>query len=57
MAKFNYRALNKEGRPVRGSLSAANERDLFQQLQDAGFELIDCKEVGGKSGKFADLDA
>ena len=57
MAKFNYRALNKEGRPVRGSLSAANERDLFQQLQDAGFELIDCKEVGGKSGKFAALDA
>lgn len=52
MAKYNYRALNKSGRPVRGTLTAANEVDLFQQLQAGGFELIDCKEVGVKSGKF-----
>ncbi|MGM0423250.1 MAG: type II secretion system F family protein, partial [Pseudomonadota bacterium] len=52
MAKYNYRALNKNGRPVRGTLTAANEVDLFQQLQAGGFELIDCKEVGTKSGKF-----
>lgn len=52
MPKYNYRALNKSGRPVRGSLTAANETDLFQQLQAGGFELIDCKEVGKKSGKF-----
>ena len=49
MAKYNYRALNKNGRPVRGSLTAANETDLFQQLQAGGFELIDCKTVGGES--------
>lgn len=52
MPKYNYRALNKSGRPVRGSLTAANETDLFQQLQDGGFELIDCKEVGKQSNKF-----
>lgn len=52
MPKYNYRALNKSGRPVRGSLSAANETDLFQQLQEGGFELIDCKEVGKKTNKF-----
>lgn len=52
MAKYNYRALNKNGRPVRGTLTAANEVDLFQQLQAGGFELIDCKEIGVKSGKF-----
>jgi type IV pilus assembly protein PilC len=52
MAKYNYRALNKNGRPSRGTLTAANEVDLFQQLQAGGFELIDCKEVGTKSGKF-----
>jgi len=52
MPKYNYRALNKNGRPVRGALSAANETDLFQQLQDGGFELIDCKEVNTKTSKF-----
>lgn len=49
MAKYNYRALNKSGRPVRGSLTAANETDLFQQLQAGGFELIDCKKVGNEN--------
>lgn len=49
MAKYNYRALNKSGRPVRGSLTAANETDLFQQLQSGGFELIDCKKVGSEN--------
>ncbi len=52
MPKYNYRALNKSGRPVRGSLTAANETDLFQQLQEGGFELIDCKAVNTKGSKF-----
>ena len=42
MRKYNYRALSKEGRPVRGTLSAANETDLYQQLKVTGLELLDC---------------
>ena len=55
MAKYNYRALNKKGRPVRGTLTAANEVDLFQQLKSGGFELIDCKPINTKPSKFAFL--
>tara|TARA_B100000686_G_scaffold284581_1_gene308243 strand:+ start:925 stop:2148 length:1224 start_codon:yes stop_codon:yes gene_type:complete len=57
MSKYNYRALNKDGRPVRGTLTAANERDLFQQLQSSGFELIDCTEIGAKSNRLGFLKA
>ncbi len=48
--KYNYRALNTKGQPVRGVISAANESDLAQQLYKRGYELIDSKEIGGKKG-------
>ncbi len=51
--KFSYRALNTKGHPVRGVISAANENDLAQQLSSRGYELIDCKEVGEKTGKLS----
>lgn len=51
MKKYNYRALNAEGRPVRGTLSAANETDLYQQLKVTGLELLDCKGV--RDSKFS----
>ena len=53
MPKYSYKALNNKGRPVRGNLNAANEKDLFQQLQDNGFELIDCKAQSDKKSKLA----
>ena len=49
--KYSYRALNTKGHPVRGTISAAHEEDLGQQLAQRGYELIDCKEVSAKQGK------
>jgi len=57
MAKYNYRALNNKGRPVRGVLSAANETDLYQQLNESGFELIDCKALSERSNGLAIMQA
>lgn len=51
MKRYNYRALNKDGRPVRGTLSAANETDLYQQLKVTGLELLDCKSL--RQNKFS----
>ena len=55
MPQFAYRALNAEGRTVRGKLSANNEADLYQQLQAGGMMLVDSKvakeralQIGGK---------
>lgn len=50
MEKYKYRAMDDTGRPVRGVLSAANETDLFTQLQAAGLELIDCSILSAKKG-------
>ena len=43
MRKYTYRALNENGRQVRGALSAANEVDLYQQLKAIGLEMLDCR--------------
>lgn len=53
MEKYKYRAINDSGRPIRGVLSAANESDLYKQLQDAKLELIDCKKIKSSSGVFS----
>jgi type IV pilus assembly protein PilC len=53
MPQYAYRAVNNAGRQVRGKLSANNETDLFQQLQNLGLVLVDsktAKDKGGKSG-------
>ncbi|TAN52095.1 MAG: type II secretion system F family protein [Rhodospirillales bacterium] len=46
MPLFNYRAIDANGRSVRGQLNASNDLDLFQRLRDSGFELITSSEVG-----------
>lgn len=43
MDRFRYRAVNGRGRQVRGTLAAANEQDLYRQLQAGGLELIACR--------------
>jgi type IV pilus assembly protein PilC len=43
MAQYAYRALNNAGKQVRGKLSANNETDLYQQLQEIGLMLVDSK--------------
>ena len=45
MAQYSYRALNDTGRTIRGKLSANNETDLYQQLQQSGLMLLDSKTV------------
>jgi type IV pilus assembly protein PilC len=45
MKQFKYRAINERGRATRGVMTAANERDLYQQLKSNNLELADCKEV------------
>lgn len=49
MHKYKYRAINDVGRPIRGVLTAANETDLFNQLQSSNLELIQCSEIKNKS--------
>lgn len=44
MKKYKYRALDEEGRNIRGKLSAVNEVDLYQQLKSFGMELLDASE-------------
>ncbi len=45
MPQYAYRALNDAGRTVRGKLSANNETDLYQQLEQIGLMLLDSKPV------------
>ncbi|PCK00337.1 MAG: type II secretion protein F [Zetaproteobacteria bacterium] len=46
--RYKYRAVNVRGRPVRGTLSAVNEVDLYNQLQTAGLELVQCSSLSKK---------
>lgn len=55
--RYKYRAINNKGRPVRGVISAANEVDLYNQLQSAGLELIQCQSLTKKKGLLSDFRA
>ncbi len=55
MAKFTYRAVNENGRPVRGVVSAANEGELISILEEGGMALVDCKELSEKKSSLAAL--
>ncbi|MGZ9097204.1 MAG: type II secretion system F family protein [Micavibrio sp.] len=55
MERYKYRAINNKGRPVRGVISAANEVDLYTQLQSAGLELIQCAPLAKKKGMLANM--
>lgn len=57
MFRYKYRAVNSSGRPVRGVISAASEADLYNQLQQAGIELVACTKMsdGKKDGFLANL--
>jgi type IV pilus assembly protein PilC len=50
MQRYKYRAVNQRGRAVRGVLAAANETDLFRQLQAAELELVQAQAIGDKKG-------
>lgn len=48
MPQYAYRAINSNGRHLRGALAAANELDLQQALDTLGLELIDCRALKGR---------
>lgn len=52
MPRYKYRAMSSRGRPVRGVLSAVSEIDLYNQLQNAHLELIQCASLEKRSSIF-----
>jgi len=55
MPKFTYRAINENGRPVRGTVTAANEGDLAHMLEQSKMALVDCKELSEKPNKLSSI--
>ncbi|MFN0040712.1 MAG: type II secretion system F family protein [Burkholderiales bacterium] len=50
MFAFQYKAIDKTGRPARGKLEAANEIDLELRLKKMGLDLITSREVRAQTG-------
>jgi type IV pilus assembly protein PilC len=46
---FQYKAVDKTGRPVRGGLEAVNEADLELRLRRMNLDLITCRQVDRKT--------
>jgi len=53
MPTFKYRAVDKTGRPARGSLDAANDVDLELRLKRMGLDLLTFRPVVDRFGLFA----
>src|ERR1043166_3981455 len=45
MPAFQYKAVDRTGRPARGGLDAANEVDLELRLRRMGLDLITCRQT------------
>ena len=50
MAAYQYKAIDRAGRPARGKLDAANEVDLELRLKKMGLDLITAKTVRSHGG-------
>ena len=53
MASYQYKAIDKTGRPARGGLDAVNEVDLELRLRRMGLDLITFKEIDRQAAMFA----
>ncbi len=53
MQPYKYKAFNARGRPIRGVITAANEVDLYNQLQSAGMDLVSFEPI--KASKAASI--
>jgi len=49
---YQYKAIDKTGRPARGGLDAVNEVDLELRLRRMGLDLITFREVEKSTGGF-----
>ena len=52
MPAFQYKAVDKSGRPARGALDAVNEVDLELRLRRMGLDLITFREIEKTGGGF-----
>ena len=52
MPTFQYKAVDKTGRPARGGLDAVNEVDLELRLRRMGLDLITFREIDQSAGGF-----
>jgi len=50
---YEYKAIDKAGRPARGGLDAVNEVDLELRLRRMGLDLINFKQVDRRASRFA----
>ncbi|MCP4393754.1 MAG: type II secretion system F family protein [Alphaproteobacteria bacterium] len=55
MTKYAYKALNAEGRTVRGQMSATGEQELYIQLQKSKLQLIECSVKRERRGSIPGL--
>ncbi len=53
MPSYQYKAIDKTGRPARGGLDAVNEVDLELRLRRMGLDLITYKEIDRQAATFA----
>lgn len=52
MSSYQYKAIDKTGRPARGGLEAVNEVDLELRLRRMGLDLITYKEIDRQAATF-----
>ena len=50
MAQFRYLAKNMEGKNLRGTMDAAGESALQQQLKEQGLFLVEAKDLTASRG-------
>jgi type IV pilus assembly protein PilC len=53
MPSYEYKAVDKAGRPARGGLDAVNEVDLELRLRRMGLDLINFKQVERQASRFS----
>src|SRR4051812_26955033 len=53
MPSFQYKAIDKTGRTVRGGLDAVNEADLELRLRRMNLDLVTCKQVDRKASRLS----
>jgi type IV pilus assembly protein PilC len=53
MPSYQYKAVDRSGRPARGALEAANEVDLELRLRRMGLDLITFRTIERETGRFA----
>src|SRR5687767_9357033 len=53
MPSFQYKAVEKNGRSVRGGLDAVNEADLELRLRRMNLDLVTCKQVDRKVSRLS----